>query len=140
MWDLSPELEESRPLFKRGVCVWDYGSQAVTQTYKDLDDDSQVCFSHRLRLALCCERLEALRDTINLKVGGGVSELKCPKARGYYMVVTFKGRVSLCLLRVGAKSKEQKNDIARAKELAKDVEEWLKSQEDQENDEADEDK
>lgn len=133
LWDLPVEIRDLQ--LHRSASVWDFGSQSVVQTYKDLHEDVQVCFSHRLAMALQYPDLSAMRREVNRSVGDGVSEFKCQKARGYYTVINFEGRESICLLKVGTQKNTQARDIEHAKELAEDVREWLDSQQEGEEDE-----
>lgn len=85
-------------------------------------------------MALQYRDLTAMRREVNRSVGDGVSEFKCVKARGYYTVISFEGRESICLLKVGTEKNTQSRDIAHAKELAGDVRRWLDSQQEGEED------
>lgn len=136
LWDLPVEMREFNLL--RGACVWDYGSQSVVQSYKDLEEEVQVCFSHRLSMALQYPRLEDMRREVNRSLGDGVSEFKCAKARGYYTIINFLGKESICLLKVGTEKNTQTRDIQHAKKLAEEVREWLNTNENMEDENDDE--
>lgn len=54
-------------------------------------------------------------------VGAGVSEMRIPKGKGYRVYFTYQGDVVVILLCGGDKS-SQRNDIARAKAMAQQLE------------------
>lgn len=90
-----------------------------TETYSKWIDALQD-LKARARILVRIERLAAGNAGDAKAVGEGVSELRMDFGPGYRMYYTQRGKEIIILLAGGDKSSQAK-DIAKAKELAKNV-------------------
>lgn len=90
---------------------------AIFREWLDHVDDDRA----RERIAQRIVRLQSGLMGDVRPVGGGVSELRVDYGPGYRVYFIQRGRVLIILLCGGAK-RTQRRDIARARELAADVE------------------